>query len=75
MLGRGRESAHWALVSKPDSNRLPGRPRESWKNNIGIDFQHTMMVEGREGEHWNYLAHSRDKWRALGNTIMKLLTP
>jgi hypothetical protein len=42
-LGRGREGAYRALVSKTEGNRSPGRPRGRWKNNIVIDFQHKMM--------------------------------
>jgi len=44
----GREAANWVLVSKPEDNRSPGRPRGRWKNNIEMDFQHTIM--GRRGE-------------------------
>jgi hypothetical protein len=62
------------LVSKPEGNRSPGRPRGRWSNNIGIDIQHT-MIGGREGEDWNHLAQIREKLRALVNTILKLLAP
>jgi len=43
----GREGAYRVLVSKTEGNRSPGRPRGRWKNNIEMDFQHTMIVGGR----------------------------
>lgn len=69
-----REGPYRALVSKPEGNRAPGSPRGRWKNNIGIDFQHTMMGGG-EGEDWNNLAQIREKWLALVNTVMKIPAP
>jgi len=49
-----REGAYRALISKPVGNRSPRRPRGRWKNNIGIDLQHTMMGEqkARFGTIW-----------------------
>jgi len=38
-----REGAYRVLVSKPEGNRSRGRPRGRWKNNIGLDCQHTII--------------------------------
>jgi hypothetical protein len=56
---------------KPGGNRLLGRPRRSWVNNIKMDLGDI----GCGGIHWIGLAQDRDKWRALVNAAMNLLVP
>jgi hypothetical protein len=59
------------LVRKPEGKRPVGRPRRRWDGNIGTD----LMDIGREAVDWIALAESRDQWRALMDTVMKLRVP
>jgi hypothetical protein len=58
------------LVGKPKGKRPLGRHRHRhrWENN---DRVHLREV-GWECVDWFCLAHDRDHWRALVNTVMKL---
>jgi len=59
------------LVGKPEGNRLLGRPRHKWEDNIEIDLQ-----EVRCGSmDWIDLAQDRDHWRTLVNGLMNLQVP
>jgi transcription termination factor 2 len=53
------------LVGKPEEKRPLGRPRRRYKDNIKMDIQE--VGEGR-GD-WMELAHDRDRWRALVDTL------
>jgi hypothetical protein len=37
-MGIGK-NAYWSLEGKPEENRLPGRPRRSWVENIKLDLE------------------------------------
>jgi hypothetical protein len=59
------------FVGKPEGKRLLGRPRRGWENNVGMDVREIRW----EGVDWMHLAQSRDKWRAVVNTVMNLWIP
>jgi hypothetical protein len=54
-----------------DSNRVPGRHRYKWDNNIKIDVRE--MLWG--GMDWINLAKDRDQLRALMNAVINLRVP
>jgi hypothetical protein len=59
------------LVGRPEGKRPLGRPRSKCVCNIKMDLQ-----EVRCGDmDWIELAHDRDKWLALVNTVMNLRVP
>jgi hypothetical protein len=66
--GRGEESVQ-VLVGRPEGKRQLGRPRSRWENGIRTDLRETDWEGGVE---CIQLAHDRDQWRALANTVMKL---
>jgi len=59
------------LVGKPQGKRPLGRPRHRWEDNIKMDLQEV----GCEGMDWIKLAHNRDRWWALVNSVMNLQVP
>ena len=59
------------LVGKPEGNKLLGRPRRRWEENIKMDLQEV----GSNGMEWTDVAQDRDKWRALVNAVMNLRVP
>jgi hypothetical protein len=58
-------------VGKPEGQRLIGRPRRRWADNIKIDLREI----GWGGMDGINLAQDRDQWRALSNTVMNLRVP
>jgi hypothetical protein len=48
-----------------------GRPRRKWVNNIEMYLRETVW----DGIVWIELTLDRGQWRALVNTVMKLLVP
>ena len=68
-MGEGR-GVHRVLVGKPEGNRLLGRLRRRWEDNIKMDLQ-----EVGAGGDWMELAQDRDRWRALVNAVMNLRVP
>jgi len=59
------------LGGKSEGQRLLGRPRRRWVNNIKIDLQEV----GCGGMDWIELAQDKDRWRALVNAVMNLRVP
>jgi hypothetical protein len=59
------------LLGKPEGKRPLGRPRRRWVGYIKMDHGEIEW----DGRDWIELAQDRDKWRALVNTVMKLLLP
>jgi len=59
------------IVGETEGKRPLGRPRHRWEVNIKIDLQEVRW----RGMNWIYLAHDRDRWWALVNTVMKLWVP
>jgi hypothetical protein len=59
------------LVGKPEGKRPLGRPRCRWVDNIRME-----LVEMGWGDvDWIGLAHYRDRWRALVNSVLNLQFP
>jgi hypothetical protein len=56
------------LVGKPEGKRPFGRPRRRWEDEIRMDLGET----GLGSVEWIQLAHDRDRWQALVNTVMDL---
>jgi hypothetical protein len=57
------------LLEKPERKRPLGRPRHRWEDGIRMDLREI----GCGGVEWIQLAQDRDRWRAVVNTVMKLL--
>jgi hypothetical protein len=55
-------------VGKSEGKRPLGRPRSRWEDEIRINLSEI----GRESVEWIHMAHDRDRWRALVNTVMNL---
>jgi hypothetical protein len=61
-----RKGAYRIMVARYEGNRLLGRPRRRWKDNIKIDLQEVEWG----GMSWIYLAQDRVSWPTLLNTAM-----
>jgi hypothetical protein len=59
------------LVGRPESNRLLGRPRRRWEDNIKMNLSET----GIDGANWIRLAQDGVQWRAFVNTVINLRVP
>jgi hypothetical protein len=59
------------LVGKPEGKRSLGRLRRRWEDNIRMDLKEI----GWENVDRIHVAHVRDQWRVLVNTVMNLLFP
>jgi hypothetical protein len=59
------------LMGKPEEKRPLGRPRHRWMDIIKTDLRDIELSD----MNWIVLVYDRDKWRALVNTVMKLLVP
>jgi hypothetical protein len=64
-------NAYRVLLGKPEGRRPLGRPRRRWVNNIKMDLRDI----GWDGVDSIEMAHDRDQWRALVNTILNLWVP
>jgi hypothetical protein len=62
---------HRIFVGKHEENRPLARYRRRWEDNIRMDLREI----GWEVVDGIYLAHERDHWRALVNTLMNLRVP
>jgi hypothetical protein len=59
------KNAYKILVGRPEGKRPLGRPRRRWDYDIRMDLREI----GWEGVVWMHVAHNKDQWRALVNTI------
>jgi hypothetical protein len=59
------------MGKKPEGKRPLGGPRHRWVDNNKMDLREI----GWDGMDSIELAHDRDKWRALVNTVMNLWVP
>ena len=73
---RLRPRGHWdrPYIDVPHNvyrNRLLGRPRRRWEDNIKMDLQEVGWV----GMDCIDLAQDRDRWRVLVNAVMNFRVP
>jgi hypothetical protein len=66
-----RRIVYRVLVGKPEGKRPLRIPRHRWEDNIKMDLQEV----GGGSMDWIELAHDRDSWRALVNTVRNFLVP
>jgi hypothetical protein len=67
----GRRGIYRILMGTPEGKRPLGRPRCRWVDNIKMDLREI----GCDGMEWIDMAHDRDQWRALVNTVLNLRVP
>jgi hypothetical protein len=63
--------AYSILVGRPAGRRPLGRSRRRWEGNIKMELREIGFGDV-DLIHW---AQDRDRWRALGNTVMNLQVP
>jgi hypothetical protein len=68
--GRGEKRVQ-GFDSKPDGRNPLVKPRRRWEDGIKMDLREIGWGGGGDAE-WIYLAHDRDRWRALVNVVMNL---
>jgi hypothetical protein len=66
-----KRNAYRILVGKPEGKRPLDGPRRRSVDSIKMDLREI----GWYGMDWIDLAHNRDQWRALVNTVMNLRVP
>ena len=59
------------LTGKPTGNRLLGRPRRRWEDNIRMDLEEIDINAGN----WVDSAQDRNYWRGLVNAALNLRVP
>jgi hypothetical protein len=59
------------LVGNPEGKRPLGRPRRRWVDNIRMDLREV----GWGDVDWIGLSKSRNRWRALVNSVLNLRVP
>jgi hypothetical protein len=66
-----KRNAYRLLVGKPEGKRPLGKPRRMWVDNIRMDLGEV----GWSDVNWIGLAHDRNRWRALVNSVLNLRVP
>jgi hypothetical protein len=66
-----KRNAYRLLVEKPEGKRPLGRPRRMWVDKIRMDLGEV----GWSDVDWIGLAHDRNRWRALVNSVLNLRVP
>jgi hypothetical protein len=66
-----KRNVYRLLVGKPEGKRLLRRPRHRWVDNIRMDH----VEVGWGGVDWIGLAHDRNRWRALVDSVLNLRVP
>jgi hypothetical protein len=61
---------HTKFWLEPEGKRLFGIPKHRWE-----DIRMDLMEMGWVGVDWTHVAHDREKWQALVNTLMNLHVP
>jgi hypothetical protein len=69
-MGKER-SVYRIFVGKPTGNKLLGRPRHRWEDNIKLDLQEV----GCGYMDWIDVAQERDRRQAQVNAVMNLRIP
>jgi hypothetical protein len=70
-VGEGEVRGAYNLVGRSEGRRPLGRPRRRWEDNIKLYLREI----GFGDVDWIHLAHDRDRWWALVNTVMILRIP
>jgi hypothetical protein len=68
---RKKRNAHRILVGKPEGKRPLRKPKRRWVDNIKMKFREL----GWGGMDLINMVQGRYQWRALANTVMKLVVP
>jgi hypothetical protein len=69
-LIKSRTDAYRVLVGRPEGERLLGKSRPRWEDNIKMDLQGVgWVIECID------LYEDRDRWRAVVNAVMNLRVP
>jgi hypothetical protein len=66
-----KRNTYRLMVGKPEGKRPLGRPRCRWVDNIGMDLGEV----GWDDVDCIGLAHDRNRWRALVNSVLNLRVP
>jgi hypothetical protein len=66
-----RNACSRVMMGNPEGKRLLGRPRRRRVDSIEMDLREI----GWDGVDWIDMAHDRDQWRTLVNTVLKLRLP
>jgi hypothetical protein len=66
----GMRNVYKIFIGKLEVEKLLGRPRHRWEDNIRMDLRDI----GCKGVDWILLVQVRDQWWALVNTVLNLLT-
>jgi hypothetical protein len=66
-----KRNTYRILMGKPEGKRVLRRPRRGWVDNNKMDLREI----GWDGVDWIDVAHDRDQWRALVNTVLNLRVP
>jgi hypothetical protein len=64
-----KRNAYRTLLMKHERKKLHGRSRRRREDNIKLDSKALRF----QGVDWIDLIRDRDKWRAVVNTVMKLM--
>jgi hypothetical protein len=66
-----KRNANGLLLGKPEGKRPLGRLKRRWVDNIRMD----LLELGWSDVIWIDLAQVRNRWGALGNSVLKLRVP
>jgi hypothetical protein len=66
-----KRNTYRVLVGKPEGKTQRGRPGCRWQNDVKIDLKQIKW----QSVYWIRLAKDRDKWRAVGKTVMNTWVP
>jgi hypothetical protein len=66
-----RRGVYMALVGKTKGQRLLGRHKHRWEDNIKMDLREVLCG----GVDWIELAQYRERWRARVNAVMNIQVP
>jgi hypothetical protein len=67
----GKRTVYRLLVGKPEGKRPLGGPRQRWMDNIRMNLGEV----GWGDVNSNGLAQDKNRWRALGNSVLNHQVP
>jgi hypothetical protein len=65
------KNSYNTLVRKPGGKRPRGRPRHGWEDNTRMGIRE----RGWEVVDWIHLAHDRNQWQVVVNTVINFSVP